>query len=258
MLFDSALLISPVLSSSLISDPIFWLLAVVGLLITGISKSGFAGGAGVVAVPLLSFKVGVLEATAITLPLLLAMDAQTLRYYYRQIDWQTLRGLLPGAIIGIIIGGVAMGAVSEAGLSISLGLLCILFALWGTIQKALMRFKGAKLFWSSASGLSSTLLHAGGPPINIYFVSRALSKPVWLATAGAFFAVMNSVKLVPYSLNGQWSVDTLVLSLIFLPVAYIGVYLGKRIQQHLSEQQFMQICRGLLILSGCSLVFKAI
>jgi len=35
-------------------DWLFWLIAITGVILTGISKSGFAGGAGVVAVPLMS------------------------------------------------------------------------------------------------------------------------------------------------------------------------------------------------------------
>lgn len=240
------------------SDPIFWLLAITGVIITGISKSGFAGGAGVVAVPLLSFKLGVLEATAITLPLLLAMDAQTLRYYFKQINWSELRGLIPGALIGILLGGFAMGSASDAVLMIILGILCVLFALWARLQHALMRFKGARLFWSTSSGLSSTLVHAGGPPINIYFVSRALPKAAWLATAAAFFAVMNAIKLIPYSLNEQWSLELIVISLALLPVAYLGVWLGKQIQGRLSEAQFMQACRFLLFSVGLSLIWKVV
>ena len=240
----------------MIYDPVFWLLAITGIVITGISKSGFAGGAGVVAVPLLSFKLGVLEATAITLPLLLAMDAQTLRYYFHSIDWAELRRLVPGAILGILAGGFMMGSASDEVLLLGLGVLSIVFALWTPLQQLFMRFKGARLFWSTLSGLSSTLVHAGGPPINIYFVSRALSKGAWLATAGAFFATMNAVKLIPYTLNNQWSVHLIVLSLILLPLAYLGVWLGKRIQGSLNEQQFMQACRILLLIAGGSLILK--
>ena len=240
----------------MIDDPVFWLLAITGIVITGISKSGFAGGAGVVAVPLLSFKMSVLEATAITLPLLLIMDAQTLRYYFRNIDWIELRQLVPGAMLGILAGGLLMGGASDKVLLLGLGLLSIIFSLWSRLQGLFSRIKGARFFWSSLSGLSSTLVHAGGPPINIYFVSRALEKRVWLASAGAFFACMNLAKLVPYSLNGQWSLDLLMLSLMLVPLAYIGVWLGKRIQGRLNEQQFMQACRVLLFCTGASLILK--
>jgi len=244
--------------STLLYDPIFWLVASLGLVLTGISKSGFAGGVGVVAVPLLSLKVSVLEATAITLPLLLLMDAKTLLYYWKDIDWHELKALIPGALIGITLGGLCMGMIPEQGLLISLGLLSIVFASWASLQSGLSRFTHAKLFWSSTAGVTSTLVHAGGPPINIYFISRRLEKMTWLATAAAFFGVMNLVKLVPYSFNGQWSGESLILSALLFPFALVGVWLGKKIQQTLPEHTFTKACRMLLGASGIGLILKAI
>jgi uncharacterized membrane protein YfcA len=244
--------------TNLVQDPIFWLIAVIGLVLTGISKSGFAGGAGVVAVPLLSLKVGVLEATAITLPLLLLMDAKTLRYYWSHINWNELKRLLPGAFIGILLGGLSMGSLPERWLLIGLGVLSILFATWASLQTIFAKLTRASWFWSTTSGLTSTLVHAGGPPINIYFISRRLEKLPWLATAAAFFAIMNVVKLIPYTLNEQWSKESFIISALLFPIALFGVWLGKGIQQRLSEQTFMQACRALLLLSGIGLIVKAI
>lgn len=240
------------------SDPIFWLLAIIGIIITGISKSGFAGGAGVVAVPLLSFKVGVLEATAITLPLLLVMDAQTLHHYRRSINWQELRGLIPGALVGIAIGGLTMGTFSDHALLLALGVLSVTFSLWGPLQKLVARARGARMFWSSTAGFTSTLVHAGGPPLNIYLIARRLPKLEWLATAGAFFAFMNAVKLVPYSINEQWHQETLAISISLIPVAFVGVWIGKHIQGQLNEQSFMNASKGLLFISGLALILKGI
>ena len=240
------------------TDPIFWLLAIIGIVITGISKSGFAGGAGVVAVPLLSFKVGVLEATAITLPLLLVMDAQTLRYYWHAINWQELRGLIPGAASGIVIGGLTMGYFSDGALLLALGILSLTFALWGPLQHLIAQARGARLLWSCASGFTSTLVHAGGPPLNIYLIARRLPKLSWLATAGAFFAFMNALKLIPYTVNEQWNLETLAISIVLIPIAFIGVWIGKQIQGILSETSFMFACKGLLLLSGVALIVKGL
>jgi len=240
------------------TDPLFWVLALVGVILTGISKSGFAGGAGVLAVPLMSYEIGVLEATAITLPLLLLMDAQTLRYYWKSIDWAELKGLLPGALLGIIAGGLLMGMLSDALLLLGLGTLSVLFALWANLQQWFAKLKGARYFWSSCSGLTSTLVHAGGPHLNMYLIARKLPKLNWLATAGAFFAAMNLTKLAPYTLNGQWSTHAFMTSLFLIPAAYAGVWLGKRIQGRISEQDFVSICRVLLFMVGIGLIAKAL
>lgn len=240
------------------SAPEFWLLAVVGVVLTGISKSGFAGGAGVVAVPLLALVMPLQLAVALMLPLLIAMDIQAIRYYRHHLSRVELSRIIPAAIVGIAAGGLVMGLFSESLLQFGLAVICIVFALWQSIAPKLAAFRGAAWLWGGLSGLTSTLVHAGGPPINIYLIGRQLPKLEWLATTAVFFGVMNLIKVVPYSLVGQWNASLLVLSLILFPIAWLGVWLGKRIQSRIKEADFLLACRGLLLLSGIMLLFEAL
>ena len=50
----------------MITDPLFWALAVTAVLIAGISKGGFGGGVGIIAVPMMSMAISPIEAAAIT------------------------------------------------------------------------------------------------------------------------------------------------------------------------------------------------
>lgn len=237
--------------------PAFWLLAIVGLTLTGISKSGFAGGAGVLAVPLLALVMPVSEAAALCLPLLLAMDAKAVHYYWRDCDWPTLARLLPAAVLGITAGGLLFGLLPDPVLLVGLALLCLLFGLWSHLLGPLARLPKASYLWGSLSGLTSTLVHAGGPPLNIYLLSLGMAKRRWLATAALFFSAMNLIKIVPYAINDQWRSDLLWLSLLLVPVALFGVWLGYQIQRRLDESRFMAACRGLLLGSGVALLIKA-
>ncbi|GAB3378442.1 sulfite exporter TauE/SafE family protein [Spongiibacter taiwanensis] len=241
-----------------LSSPAFWALALVGLTLTGISKSGFAGGAGVLAVPLLALVMPVSQAVALCLPLLLVMDAKAVHYYWRDVDWPTLKKLIPAAVVGIAAGGLLFGLLPDNALLIGLGLLCLLFGLWTHLLKHLAALPRASYLWGSLSGLTSTLVHAGGPPLNIYLLSLAMPKRRWLATAAMFFAAMNLIKIVPYAINGQWHAELLWLSLLLIPVAVFGVWLGYQIQRKLDEARFMQICRLLLLGSGLVLIGKAL
>ena len=58
----------------LILDPVFMAIAIPAVLITGISKSGFSGGMGVLAVPLMAIMISPVMAAAIMLPILCLMD----------------------------------------------------------------------------------------------------------------------------------------------------------------------------------------
>ncbi|MGK0444972.1 MAG: putative membrane protein YfcA [Bermanella sp.] len=236
---------------------LFWLLATLGVILTGISKSGFAGGAGVVAVPILALVMPVPQAAALMLPLLIVMDIKAIHLYRKHIDKTVLLSIVPAALIGIAIGSLLLTYTPGHVLQITLGVISIMFACWQSLTPLFGKMRGAGIFWGGISGITSTLIHAGGPPINIYLIAKALPKLTWLATSAIFFGVMNIVKVIPYSLTGQWNAEILWLSLILVPVAYLGIWLGHKVQHRFSEQHFMKICRVLLFVSGVLLLTKA-
>jgi len=93
-----------------IADPHFYLAALIGVLITGISKSGF-GGIGGLAVPLMALTIPPPQAAAIMLPILLVMDAMGLVVFRSQFDRANLRIILPGAIVGITLGWLTFSVI---------------------------------------------------------------------------------------------------------------------------------------------------
>ena len=58
----------------LITDPWFYAAAIPAVLLFGISKGGFGGGLGVIAVPLMALVISPIQAAAILLPILCVMD----------------------------------------------------------------------------------------------------------------------------------------------------------------------------------------
>jgi uncharacterized membrane protein YfcA len=242
---------------TLYTSVLFWILAVLGVLLTGISKSGFAGGAGVVAVPILALVMPVPQAAALMLPLLIVMDIKAIQLYRQHINVSVLMSIVPAALLGIFIGSLLLAYTSGTFLQITLGVISILFASWQSLTPFFGRMRGAGVLWGTISGITSTLIHAGGPPINIYLIAKALPKLTWLATSAIFFGTMNAVKVIPYSLTGQWSLEILWLSLILIPAAYLGIWLGHKIQHRFNEQHFMNICRALLFISGVLLLAKS-
>ena len=83
----------------IISDPWFYVTAVVAVLILGIAKGGLAGGIGLVAVPLMSLTVEPARAAAILLPILMLMDVTALRPWWGQWDRRNLLTTAPGAVL---------------------------------------------------------------------------------------------------------------------------------------------------------------
>jgi hypothetical protein len=244
------------------ADPLwFFFLAIPVVLLVGISKGGFAGGLGTLAVPLLTLMVDPRMAAAIMLPILCTMDIFTVWQYRRNWDTRTLKIILPGAIVGIAIGGLTFSMMNADMIRIIVGAMAIYFvANYWFVQRRNSqmephghnRLKGGLV--GVASGFTSFIAHAGGPPLSQYLFPLRLDKTVMVATSVMFFIVVNYVKLIPYAWLGQFSGENLTMSLYLLPFAPIGVWFGIWLHNRVSNRLFYVICYGLLFLVGVKLL----
>lgn len=246
----------------------FYPLAIFAIVLTGVSKGGFGGGVGGFAVPIMSVLIAPAEAAAIMLPILCAMDIFGVHAWRGRGAAQHLRILLPGAAIGIAVGALAFGALSTNAVRLLIGLIAVVFTLnrWFAVTEKLAarmalrpRPPGrlAGLFWGAVSGFTSTLAHAGGPPFAVYMLPQRLDKSLLVGTSVMFFFVVNYTKLLPYYLLGQLNLGNLATSLLFAPLAPLGIWLGVWLHRRISERLFYQVSYALLFVTGAKLVFDA-
>ena len=243
--------------------PVFWLTAVLAVLLVGVSKGGFGGGAGVAATPLLALTLPVPEAAALLLPLLIAADVAAVYHYRRRFDARELAWLLPSAFVGVLLGALLFGrfAADEALLRRLIGLLALAFVLYGVLRRALLRRLETRPLarpWALPlgllSGFASTLAHVGGPPATVYLLPRRLGREVFVGTSAVFFFVLNLVKLVPYALLGLLQVGDLGVILALLPVVPCGIVLGVALNRLVGERAFSLIVYALLFVTGLELL----
>jgi uncharacterized membrane protein YfcA len=247
----------------------FYVVAAFALLLTGIGKGGFGTGGASVAVPLMSIYVAPSVAAGITLPILCAMDLFGVHAYRGRWSRTHLAALLPGALVGIAVGSLAFGLLPASAVRLLLGAIAIVFALnkWLGLTERIARALAAErrppgriagLLWGAASGFTSTLAHAGGPPFAVYMLPQGLDKTVLVGTSVVFFLVLNYVKLVPYHFLGQLSPGNLAASLLFAPLAPIGIWIGVWLHRRISEAAFYQVSYTLLFATGLKLVWDAL
>lgn len=241
----------------------FYIIGAVAVLMTGISKSGFAGGLGVLAVPAMSLFVTPQMAAAIMLPILVAMDVANV-WRYRN-DWvrRAVYLLVPGAIFGIGIGAATFHLFNPAMLKIGIGLLALWFFanfLWQrqkpTAPRAFNRF--TITLAGLASGFTSFIAHAGGPPVKGYLLSQNYEKSQFVGTNGVFFFLVNSLKVVPYFYLGQFTAESLQISLALAPFVPVGIFIGFHLHKIISQSVFTNIAYGFLLLSGVKLLWDGI
>ena len=203
----------------------------IAILITGISKGGFAAGAAGLAVPLMSMFIAPPMAAGIMLPILCAMDIFGVHAYRGTWSRSHVARCCPARSLGIVLGGLAFGALSvERGAARRRHHLDRVRAQPGVRHHRAHRSaaRGAarppgtgrrRRSGAPLSGFTSTLAHAGGPPFAICMLPQRLDKTTLVATSALFFLVVNYVKLVPYAMLGQLNIGNLATSLLFAPLA---------------------------------------
>jgi uncharacterized protein len=229
----------------------------------GISKAGFGGGVGAVATPLMALTISVTDAAAILLPLLIIADFFSLRHYWKVYDRHSMKLLLPGGLIGIMIGALFFGYFSdnERILKMGLGAIALAFVMFQVIRSlllgAMIKSRPADpvgVALGVAAGFTSTLAHAGGPPATMYLLPQQLPRHLFVGTNVLFFALLNLVKLAPYAYLGLLRVGNITTILILAPLAYVGVRLGVYLNKRFTDRWFNRLVYSLLFLTGLELV----
>ena len=111
----------------MITDPLFYAVAIPAVVLMGISKSGFGAGFGAIVVPMLALVVPVPQAAAIMLPLLAIMDLMGLGALVRQADRPLLRLLVPAALLGTVIGTLLFGVLASRTVAGLVGVITLVF-----------------------------------------------------------------------------------------------------------------------------------
>ncbi|MEO1305255.1 MAG: sulfite exporter TauE/SafE family protein [Pseudomonadota bacterium] len=243
-------------------DPIFWAVAVFAVLITGVSKGGF-GGLALLAVPLMALVISPVQAAGIMLPILIVMDWVGVWTYRKHWDRKLLVLILPGAIVGIVAGGLLAGYVDDQIVRIVVGVIAVLFPIYAVLKPSggdafIKNNKPLGVISGIVAGFTSFVAHAGGPPFQAYAIPQKLDTRIYAGTAVMFFFVVNFVKLVPYAMLGQFDQANLTTSLILIPIAPFGVLFGAWLVKHIDQTLFYRILYGLIFSVGLKLLWDGL
>jgi len=249
----------------MITDINFYLLAIPALLIVGVSKGGFGGGIGLVAVPMMSLVISPVIAAAIMLPILILMDLFALRGFKGRFEKDLLWQIFPASLVGVVVGALSFRLLSETDIKLMIATLTLLFcadAARKSLSKKLAAAKNRRgimpTIWCFLAGFTSFSVHAGGPALSFYLLPLRLDKTVFVSTSIAFFTFINLVKVVPYISLGLFSRETLTTALVLAPLAPIGIWLGVWLHNRIDETLFYRLCYLFLFITGLKLGYDAL
>lgn len=246
---------------TLLTSPAAVAIALLAVVLVGLSKGGLGNSMNLLAVPLLAMFMPPVTAAAMMLPVLLMMDAVSLRIWWGKQDRATLRILLLGALAGILLGALTAALTSDAVVRLLVGLVAL-----SHVARAILPGGGTMRpqrpwrgrFWGMVSGFTSFVAHAGGPPFQFYVLPLRLHPQVYTATSVVFFAIVNLIKVVPYAALGQFEARVLATSALMLPVAALATMAGAWIVKRMQPAVFYPFMTTMVGLAGLKLVWDGV
>ncbi|MGR3490561.1 MAG: sulfite exporter TauE/SafE family protein [Shimia sp.] len=245
--------------------PLFFALAIPATLFAGISKAGFGSGAAFASSALLALILPPTLALGIMLPLLMLIDAASLRPYWMRWNWREAQLLILAGVPGVALGALLFGAANPDVLRILIGTVSLAFVAWSlakgwgwiaTSDQPLAT--GWGVLTGAVAGFTSFVSHAGGPPIAIYLLSQRLEKLTYQATTVLVFWAVNLMKFGPYAWTGAFTRDTWLAVLMLAPVALLGTWLGIRAHRAIPALWFFRVTYAMLTVTGLKLIWDAL
>lgn len=222
--------------------------------------SGF--GSATVAIPLMVHFVPL----QILVPLFLIHDflstLATVTIDRRAIVKSEIRSLLPFTAAGTILGVTLLVSLPVTPLLTVLGILVIGFGI-----RMLIAPQGHRLIsrlWAMPAGLTGGALGgafgtgAATPPM-IYLTHRLSDKAQVRGTFSGYAILDYSFRLIVFAVAGLLlDYDLLLMVAVTLPAMALGLYAGNRLHGRISHEQALRVISVLLIVSGASLIWKAL
>jgi uncharacterized membrane protein YfcA len=176
------------------------------------------------------------------------------------LSWSRLAPLLIGSVFGVPLGVFALAHADPRYVRLSIGVVLVLFSLYGLLRPAIKPVKAASLPADLGVGFFNGVLGGATGLAGIIVViwsqlrgwtkdqQRTVFQPVGVATFAMSAAWLGG--------QGSISHDLLQLFVVALPVLLAGTWLGLKLYGRLNEVQFRKLVLVLLLASGAVLLFR--
>jgi len=246
------------------------------ILMVGMHKGGFPVGGLALPVMILIWPdqaSAARSSVSFMLPVLCAMDIVALGFYRRKILWRVIVPLIPGTLAGVALGVTlfaggdnALVSLSDQALKLTIGCIGVVFVgyragrkwLQSKVQESSQPGIKRGTVFGAIAGLTSTLAHAGGPPIQMYLLPQQLDKLAFAGTTAAYFWGLNLLKMGPFYMMGRITSGNLLLAAWMLPVMPMGVALGYLVVKVIKQEHYTGIIYVVLLCTSVMLIVKAL
>lgn len=227
------------------------------------AKGGLGGALGSLVTPLLALALPAPIAVGLTLPILIAGDIFAIGAHWNGWDWHILRLVLPGSLLGVIVGSAVLSSIRPVDLQHGLGIVALLYCaykVWDMRRNKDQEKRGAgwlsSTLFGGGSAFASTLANAGGPPFTIYMLLWKVTPSVFVGTMALYFGILNAIKVPGYVATGLLTPERVWMVAWALPFVPFGVWTGILLDKKLDMNTFERLILVLLAVTGIVLLTR--
>lgn len=213
-----------------------------------------------IAAPLLSMKLDNAIITPGTLLLDTPINAFIAWKNRDQFQWRQVVPLLLAVLAGVVPGVLLLKQSFPWVLKAALGVLVL--GLGVEMATREQRKQGAQQRWGSLLVAFVSGICAGLFGINMliiaYLERTAQNYSAFKGSLCFLFLAENLFRMMAYGAAGMITVDVLILGAITVPAAGLGVLAGMALARHLPEKQMRCCVVTMFLLSGISILVKAV
>ena len=220
-----------------------------------------AGGAATLLIPIVGFLLGAQYVAPIISLAALCSNPTRAWLFRHDVDWQVIRYLLPGSLIGAFLGAWSFSFLDPKWLQIILGLFLISYVFQYQFGKSKRTFKFTKkLFFPLGVSVSflSGLVGATGPVLNPFMLNYGLKKEHLVGTKSINSLVMQLTKITTYSLFGILTLQVAIYGVLLGLGAILGVFAARHHLLKIDPQRFQFYTMIMMFFAGVLMMIKNI
>lgn len=195
----------------------------------------------------------------VLVPLNICMTGYLVSRHWSMIDRRLLLGtILPGMVVGTLLGYLLLPWLDAALLKAGFGALILWFAgreLWRLRRGGAGSTRPAWLtrLITLGAGISHGLFASGGPLLVYGLAGTHLDKARLRATLVTVWFTLNSLLTLAFLFDGRL-LPALPQVAAYAPLLLLGIWLGERLHRRVSEQHFRIAIYCLLLVTGVLLL----
>ena len=225
--------------------PIFIILSIIAEILGTVG--GF--GSSVFFVPMASYFMDFQTVLGITALFHLSSNITKLGFFRKGFDKTLMLYLGIPAVLFVSLGAFLSKYANPKWLTLILGVFLVAFGLLFIINKTLKvnATKKNAFLGGSLSGLFAGLLGTGGAIRGATMTAFNLNKEKFIATSAIIDLGIDLSRSIIYTYNGYVHKEDLYLIPILIGVSIVGTYLGKKVLDKITQEQFKRFVLFLLV-----------